>query len=157
MMPSQREIADMQPWFRGIQRQLLSKSAHYFTVLLSSSPFLTRQKMGNVNTRCFFIHGCFARISAVLHLEFKKPWRRDLTKTENFGGLGPRMACRRRENSFSVESFRDRRSLYNPLIERDIARNKKASSWSRMTPGRSKNGGRWETRTLDLIRVKDAF
>ena len=84
------EKAIMWPMFRGIQRQLLSKSARLLHGILRSSPFLTRQNLENGETRCFWILGCFARISAVLHPEFKKPWSRDFTKRRILATFDPK-------------------------------------------------------------------
>ena len=150
----------MQIWDRGfeiVNANFYQNQREFFTVLWGQALFLLG-KNRETWIRALFLFLVALRESARFSiLSSKMPWSRDFTKTENFGDLCPKRVRGRRKNRFSVESFRDQRSLYNPLIERDIERNKKTSSWSRMTPGRSKNGGRWETRTLDLIRVKDAF
>ena len=58
---------------------------------------------------------------------------------------------------FSVEKEKGDYSFRNPRIEGDLGRKVEKIVIGTAIARRQKNGGRWETRTLDLIRVKDAF
>ena len=58
---------------------------------------------------------------------------------------------------FSAEKGSADCSFYNSRIEVDLGRKDEEFYMRTWIAQRQKNGGRWETRTLDLIRVKDAF
>ena len=58
---------------------------------------------------------------------------------------------------FSAEKESVDYSFRNPRIEVDLERKCEKFYMGTWIAQRQKNGGRWETRTLDLIRVKDAF
>ena len=83
--------------------------------------------------------------------------RSRLYETENFGGKWPGICRERLEKDFSTENSKGEYALRNPRIEGDLGRKVEKIVIGTAIARRQKNGGRWETRTLDLIRVKDAF
>ena len=83
--------------------------------------------------------------------------RSRLYETENFGEKWLGIYRERHEKDLSTENFGLQYAFRKPRIEGELGRKEEGIIVRLMMPCRQKNGGRWETRTLDLIRVKDAF